>query len=113
MIYVGEACPRQQQHLKKVLSGLEWMLFEDGFALYRAVHEDPPQLLVVNLLLPGLDPQVLVRLLKFDSRFTALPILCLSNQAELGLADRMRRLGARATVTADELLDAVTTLLGH
>lgn len=112
MIYVGESCPHQQQKLRNLLPELSLAFFEDGFELYRAVHAQTPQLLVINLLLPGLDPQVMVRLLKFDSRFTALPILCLSRLAEPGLADRMRRLGARATLTVEELPDAVTTLIG-
>jgi len=74
-------------------------------------------LLLLNLLLPGMDPFLMVRLLKFDARFSSMPVLCLTPYHEPGLPDRLHRLGARGWLAPDAdshlLLEAVETLLGE
>ncbi|MBX3170033.1 MAG: response regulator transcription factor [Candidatus Eremiobacteraeota bacterium] len=117
MIYLGEWDPKQQQNYRQLLQRWPICLFDDGQVLYQELQREPPRLLILNLLLPGMDPFLMVRLLKFDSRFASMPILCLIPYQEPGLPDRLHRLGARGWLAPDSdsqlLLEAVETLLGE
>ena len=59
----------------------------------------------------------MLRLLKFDSHFSSMPVLCLTPYHEPGLPDRLHRLGARGWLAPDAdshlLFEAVETLLGE
>ncbi len=69
-------------------------VFTDGLSVYRKVHQQPPDLLITDLMLPRLDGFLMVGLLKYDSRFEDLPILCVSSILESDLNSRLRQLGA-------------------
>lgn len=117
MIYLGEGDPKQQQYYRQLLDGWPIGCFDDGQKLYQELHRETPRLLILNLLLPGIDPFLMVRLLKFDSRFAQMPVLCLTPYQEPGLPDRLHRLGAQGWLAPDSdshlLLEAVETLLGE
>lgn len=118
MIYIAEHVPERLQELVRLLTCWEWRTFDDGLSLYQTLQEEtPPNLLILNLLLPGMDPFLMVRLLKFDARFAQMPILCLTAYQEPGLPDRLHRLGARGWLPENGdpqlLLEAVTALLGE
>lgn len=116
MIYLGEPDLGRQQAYRQLLKAWPMVCFQDGQALYQELQRGTPRLLVLNLLLPGMDPFLMVRLIKFDSRFAHLPVLCLTPYPEPGLPDRLHRLGARGWLAPDGdshlLLEAVETLLG-
>ena len=117
MIFLGEPDPEQQQRYRQLLQSWPIRAFEDGQQLYQELQNEMPRLLILNLLLPGMDPFLMVRLLKFDSRFTPMPLLCLTPYQEPGLPDRLHRLGARGWLSPEGdsqmLLEAVRTLLGE
>lgn len=118
MIYLGEHELERAQDLSQLLSSWQLQTFEDGQRLYQALQDEaPPKLLLLNLLLPGMDPFLMVRLLKFDTRFAQMPILCLTSYQEPGLPDRLHRLGARGWLSQEGdpqlLLEAVAALLGE
>lgn len=117
MIYLAEPDGKWQQTCRQLLQGWSTVVFEDGQALYQQLQRETPRLLLLNLLLPGMDPFVMIRLLKFDSRFTQMPVLCFTPYHEPGLPDRLHRLGARGWLSPDSdshlLLEAVETLLGE
>ncbi len=117
MIYLGEPDLKRQENYHHLFHNWPTRGFEDAQQLYQELQLDPPRLLVLNLLLPGMDPFLMVRLLKFDSRFAQMPILCLTPYQEPGLPDRLHRLGARGWLNPDSdshlLLEAVETLLGE
>lgn len=116
MIYLGEPDPKRQENYRHLLQNWPTRCFEDAQQLYQELQLETPRLLVLNLLLAGMDPYLMVRLLKFDSRFAHMPILCLTFHQEPGLPDRLHRLGARGWLNPDSdshlLLEAVETLLG-
>lgn len=118
MIYLGEHDPQRQEGIRQLLAGWSVRAFEDARQLYGELQNEPtPRLLLLDLLLPGMDPFLMVRLLKFDSRFAQMPILCLTPFQEPGLPDRLHRLGARGWLHPDGdpqlLLEAVGALLGE
>ena len=118
MIYLAHHQPEYLENLGQLLSDWATRAFQDGLKLYQTLQEEtPPRLLLLDLLLPGMDPFVMVRLLKFDSRFAQLPILCLTSIEEPGLPDRLLRLGARGWLSPDGdprlLQEAVAALLGE
>jgi DNA-binding NarL/FixJ family response regulator len=118
MIYLGEHEPKRREGICQLLAGWSVQTFEDAQKLYRQLQDEPPpRLLLLDLLLPGMDPFLMVRLLKFDARFAQMPILCLTPFQEPGLPDRLHRLGARGWLSPDGdpqlLLEAVVTLLGE
>jgi DNA-binding NarL/FixJ family response regulator len=116
MIFLGDPDFKRQRDYRQLLQNWPLRCYEDGLQLYQDLQAEIPRLLVVNLLLPGMDPFLMVRLLKFDSRFAQMPILCLTPYQEPGLPDRLHRLGARGWLAPDSdshlLLDAVESLLG-
>ena len=117
MIYLGEPDANRQERYRQMLHNWPTRCFEDAQQLYQELQLETPSLLVLNLLLPGMDPFLMVRLLKFDSRFAQMPLLCLTPYQEPGLPDRLHRLGARGWLNPDSdshlLLEAVETLLGE
>lgn len=99
MIYVAQTLPDWSQELGELcrrLEGAEVKVFGDGLALYEEIHDHPPRVIIIDLLLPGLDAVMMTRLLKFDSRFADLSVLVLAGQREPGLEDRLRSAGADA-----------------
>lgn len=117
MIYLGEPDRDGQKKLGLLLQRWPVQAYQDGLELYRDLQREIPRLLILNLLLPGMDPFLMVRLLKFDSRFRSMPVLCLTPYHEPGLPDRLHRLGARGWLAPGGdchlLLEAVETLLGE
>ncbi|MCA9792081.1 MAG: response regulator [Candidatus Eremiobacteraeota bacterium] len=86
--------------LDQVLAGTghEVSSFEDGLDLYYAILAEPPDLIVLELMLPSLDGFVLSRLVHFDSRLARVPIVCLSWLEQPDLEERLGRLGCRHLV---------------
>ena len=117
MIFLGEPAADRQESYRNLLLRWPSRPFPDGQALYQELQREAPRLLVLNLLLPGMDPFLMIRLLKFDSRFAQMPILCLTPYSEPGLPDRLHRLGARGWLDPESeshlLVEAVETLLGE
>lgn len=117
MIYLGESDPQRQEACCQLLNGWSVRFFDDALGLYRELQREMPRLLILNLALPGMDPFLMIRLLKFDSSFAQMPILCLTPYAEPGLPDRLHRLGARGWLRPEGDLHllgtAVEALLGE
>lgn len=119
-IFVGEDSPVERRLLCAVLEAEQdyrVSVFEEGLALYRQVHLAPPDLLILDLLLPNLDGFMILRLLKFCDRFADLPILCVSSMRSEGLEQQLRALRADSFLPkpfdAEELLGRVRLLLSE
>lgn len=71
--------------VKGVLSqggALDITIFGDGLDLLLAVQENPPDLVVSDILLPGLDGMALAMLLKFHKETKDIPVILVSAIAE-------------------------------
>jgi len=74
--------------------------FEDGVEAYRAVRENPPDLVVLDVKMPGMDGLELLGRLREEERFDAMPIIVLTAMGgeddlvrgfELGANDYMQK----------------------
>lgn len=56
-------------------TGLEARGFEDGLAFWNALQEDQPELVILDVMLPGLDGVELLSRMKAQRRFREIPII--------------------------------------
>lgn len=117
-VYVVEDSPTQALGVKRILK--RWpqfavSIFPDGLLAYRAIQRRPPDLLLMDLILPSLHGLALCRLLKFHSDFRSIPILIFSSITEADIAEQALRAGANQFVpkpfTPDQLTTCVEALL--
>ena len=66
----------------------------DGETGMKAVQEKKPDLVLLDLVLPGMDGWEVLRRLKDDKRFQAIPVLIISNLGESSDIVRGRKAGA-------------------
>ena len=96
-IYIAEDTPEDALLLEAVLEHegtREIRFFDNGLELYRAVRRDPPNLLILDIILPGLGGLAITRLLKLHDHYRHLPILVSSSIIEADIRDQVRNAGA-------------------
>ncbi len=99
LIYVVEDSPTQALGVKRTLKSLqpvEVKLFSDGLEAHRAVQSCPPDLLLMDLLVPSLHGLALCRLLKFHADFQHIPVLIFSSITEVDILEQTQAAGADA-----------------
>ena len=97
LIYVVEDSPTQALSVKRTLKSLqplEVISFSDGLEAHRAIQASPPDLILMDLLLPSLHGLALCRLLKFHSDFQCIPILIFSSITETDILEQTQAAGA-------------------
>ena len=82
-ILVAEDDPASRELLVEVLEGLGYQVVEacDGAEALEKAVEARPDLILLDIQMPRLDGFAVVRQLRADSRFAALPILALTAYA--------------------------------
>ena len=83
-----------RDYLCQLLQGWSVETAADGTSALIAARADPPDLVVTDVMMPGLDGFELLRALKEDQRTQAVPVLMLSARA--GEEERVSGLGAGA-----------------
>jgi CheY-like chemotaxis protein len=100
-----------RQYVERLLteSGYAVTVAADGREALRAARENKPDLVISDVMMPGLDGFGLLRELRADSRFATIPVIVLSargrGSAHRGIAGRRHRLFGQAVQrprTADE-----------
>ena len=84
-IYLAEDSNLQAMVYKRALQRISDVIvshFDDGLEVYLAVFRDPPDLLILDVMLPTLSGAAALRLLKFDRVMGAIPILIMSALTE-------------------------------
>lgn len=117
-VYLAEDSPTQALFVRSILKNnaeLEVQVHEDGLAIYRAVFENPPDLLILDIILPNLTGLAVCRLLKFHDKFKSLPLLMVSSINDADIAERALKVGAdefmHKPLKKAELLAAVDRLM--
>lgn len=117
-IYLAEDTPEDLLITRAILEGAgpwEFHEFSDGLSLFQRVQEDPPDLLVLDIILPRLTGLAVTRLLKFHERTRHLPVVIVSSITDADIRARVEGVGADAFVpkplNGPTLADEVTRLL--
>jgi two-component system, cell cycle response regulator DivK len=100
-IYVAEDQRELADMLRVVLGGdrrFRVRIFGNGLDAYRATREQPPDLLVIDILLPYLNGLAVTRLLKFHEDFKGFPVLVMSSATDPDIEERARKAGADAFI---------------
>jgi DNA-binding response OmpR family regulator len=90
--------------LQLVTDGFEVELATDGASGLRKVQDGPPDLILLDLLLPRLQGMDVLRAIGNDPRLAGVPVLILSNYGEPDMVKEGMQLGAR-----DYLIKSQTT----
>ncbi|MCA9795007.1 MAG: response regulator [Candidatus Eremiobacteraeota bacterium] len=118
VVYLGEDTPTQALFVRGILArdpDLEVTVFEDGLELYLAVQQNPPDLIISDIVLPTVDGVAIARLLKYHESYQQVPFLLVSSMTaeEVG---GLQQIGADAflpkPLKAASLREMVSRLLG-
>ena len=107
----------EMYRIKLSAEGHRVQIAGDGPSGLRAATERPPQLLLLDIRLPGFDGLELLAQLRRASSGTDVPVIVLSNYGEQDLIDRGLALGALAHLIKSEttpasLVEWIARLLG-
>jgi CheY-like chemotaxis protein len=116
-ILVAEDEPEIRANLQRLLrlEGYRVRVVADGRAALAALQEHTPDLLLTDAMMPELDGEALLRMLRADARYGKLPVLLLTARADAEDHARALQAGASAVVTKPfqraVLLDCIRGLL--
>jgi DNA-binding response OmpR family regulator len=117
-VYIIEDDPHHIELLREILTHeeeLELSIFPDGIEGYLSVLQKPPDLLIVDIILPNISGLAVARLLKFHDEYRHIPILVVSSITEPGIDKTAADMGADAFIAKpfkpDKVLTKVAELL--
>lgn len=89
----------------------------DGNTAYNTAKTENPDLIILDLMLPGMDGYQVCRLLKFDQKYKKIPIIMLTAKSQREDKDWGAKTGADFYMTkpfeAKELLNKIKEFLGE
>ena len=89
---------------------------QDGNSALELARKENPQLVLLDLMLPGLDGYRVLKLLKSDERYRQIPILVITARADVADLTQAMECGADGCLVKplklDVLLNRVDTLIG-
>lgn len=117
-IYLAEDSPTQALRVRRILSSIpdvEVTTFGDGLEAYEGIQQSPPDLLLMDVIMPTLEGLAVCRLLKFQDTFRHLPILIFSSITDENIEEVVRNVRAdaylRKPFTSEDLVNWVERLL--
>jgi two-component system, OmpR family, alkaline phosphatase synthesis response regulator PhoP len=117
MIIEDNAAFRKMLKLRLESAGYQTLGEEDGLKGLNAVKEQMPDLVFLDIMLPGMDGHKVCRLLKFDKSFQHIPIIIFTSRDLDEDADLAKQCGADAfilkTTRPEIILDVVRQLLAE
>ncbi|MCE1248995.1 MAG: response regulator [Firmicutes bacterium] len=96
-VYIAEDDKPLSELMKAVLqkfSGCEFEFFYNGLDLYRRVQDSPPDLLILDIILPKLDGLSIAKLIKFSDDYKNIHILVVSSMISPDIQERVKKAGA-------------------
>jgi DNA-binding response OmpR family regulator len=85
--------------LMLVRAGFEVVEAEDGFDALEKVSQNPPDLMILDIMMPGMDGFTVCESIRNDSRTAALPIIMLSAKTDAESINRGLQVGANKYLT--------------
>ena len=103
-ILIVDDSPAMRSFIRRVveLSGLEVASYtqaRDGSSALQALAQQPVDVILTDINMPGMDGEQLVEHLQLDRQFCRIPVVVISTDATAGRMKRMLALGARGYVT--------------
>ena len=99
------------------LEGYECLVAYDGFRGFERARQEKPDLIILDVMLPGMNGYKVCRLLKFDEKYKRIPIIMLTAEAQEKDRQTGQETGADVYMTkpfaADKLLAKVKEYLGE
>lgn len=101
---------------KLEVAGFSTSVAVDGTEALNKIKEESPQLILLDLVLPGLDGFEVLRQVKQDPKTSKIPVIILSNLGQQEEVEKGIKLGAedyliKAHFTPDEIIEKVTKYL--
>ncbi len=97
-------------------TGYEVLVAADGNTAYEMAKTENPDLIVLDLTLPGMDGYQVCRLLKFDDKYKNIPVIMLTARTQKEDKEWGQKVGADCYMTkpyeTKELLAKIKELLG-
>ena len=117
-IYIGEDLPVLIRLIKTALSKKEVYnpsFFSDGLELYRKLQEEPPHMLVLDIIMPSMTGLAITGLVKFHEHYSHIPVLMMSSITDKDIRDKVEKVGANAFLPkpfkVQELLSEIDRLI--
>lgn len=99
LIVDDEPMARTLLRLMLVRAGFNVSEAEDGFDALEKVKRDPPDIILLDVMMPGMDGFTVCETLRKEEDTAALPIIMLSAKTDLESINRGLRLGATKYLT--------------
>jgi len=99
-----------------VKEGFDVLVCYDGLRALEIVRRRKPDVLILDIMVPGLPGHHLCRLLKYDERFQQLPIVVVTGRTETDYNALAEKAGANAFLakpfSMDELVGLIRRFVG-
>jgi DNA-binding response OmpR family regulator len=99
------------------IEGYECLVAYDGFRGFERARKEKPDLIILDVMLPGMNGYKVCRLLKFDEKYKHIPIIMLTAETQDKDRQTGQETGADFYMTkpfsADKLLAKVREYLGE
>jgi CheY-like chemotaxis protein len=108
-LLVGDACPRVREVARGILqdAGHHVMLAADGESVLEGIERFRPDLVLVDLLLPGCGALGILRAVALDPDPSATPILVMSPVLREAVVRRLKAEGASGFLDKELLVDTL------
>jgi len=98
------------------IEGIEASFFDNGLELYRAIQLSPPDAIISDIILPGLEGLAIARLLKFDEKYRHIPLMIMSSVIDPDIEQQVKKVKAddflRKPFRPQEIRERAAKLLG-
>jgi DNA-binding response OmpR family regulator len=117
LVVDDEPMARTLLRLMLVRAGFEVSEAEDGYDALEKIAEELPDLVILDVMMPGMDGFSVCRAVRESDRTARLPVIMLSAKTDLESVNRGLRAGANKYLTKpispDELTRQVRSVLGE
>ncbi|MCI0396584.1 MAG: response regulator [Chloroflexi bacterium] len=108
LVVDDEPMARTLLRLMLVRAGFEVREAEDGYDALNKVKSDVPDLMILDVMMPGIDGFAVCEALRGDQKTAGLPIIMLSAKTDVESVNRGLRLGATKYLTKPVSPDDLT-----
>jgi DNA-binding response OmpR family regulator len=99
LVVDDEPMARTLLRLMLVRAGFEVVEAEDGFDALEKVSQNPPDLMILDIMMPGMDGFTVCESIRNDARTASLPIIMLSAKTDAESINRGLQVGANKYLT--------------